>query len=207
VRKSQIKNQGLIFIISGPSGSGKTTLLEKLLARSALKKRLVRSISFTTRPKRSNEQEGRDYFFISQKQFREKQKAKKLLEWTRYLGYYYATAKDFVEKQLKKGKHLAMCLDVKGALQIRRLYPKRVVTIFIQPPSLETLQERIKKRCHRTRKEEVQKRLRLAKTELLAASSYDYCLVNVDLRQVIKELQGIISSKINSLKMKSKFKG
>ena len=199
MRKSQIKNQGLIFIISGPSGSGKTTLLEKLLARSALKKRLVRSISFTTRPKRSNEQEGRDYFFISQKQFREKQKAKKLLEWTRYLGYYYATAKDFVEKQLKKGKHLAMCLDVKGALQIRRIYPKRVVTIFIQPPSLETLQERIKKRCHRTRKEEVQKRLRLAKTELLAASSYDYCLVNVDLRQVIKELQGIISSKINEI--------
>jgi len=197
VKPSQIKNQGLIFIISGPSGSGKTTLLKKLLLVRTLKNRLARSISFTTRPKRSNEKDGEDYFFLSDKQFKEKQKAKKILEWTRYLGCYYATPKDFVEKQLKKGKYLILCLDLKGTLKIKRLYPKDTITIFVMPPSLEALKGRIKKRCNTTKKEEVQKRLKLAQAELLAANRYDYCLVNKELGQVAKELKGIILSKIN----------
>ena len=197
MKPSQIKNQGLIFIISGPSGSGKTTLLKKLLLVRTLKNRLARSISFTTRPKRSNEKDGEDYFFLSDKQFKEKQKAKKILEWTRYLGCYYATPKDFVEKQLKKGKHLILCLDLKGTLKIKRLYPKDTITIFVMPPSLEALKGRIKKRCNTTKKEEVQKRLKLAQAELLAANRYDYCLVNKELGQVAKELKGIILSKIN----------
>lgn len=197
MKPSQIKNQGLIFIISGPSGSGKTTLLKKLLLVRTLKNRLARSISFTTRPKRSNEKDGEDYFFLSDKQFKEKQKAKKILEWTRYLGCYYATPKDFVEKQLKKGKYLILCLDLKGTLKIKRLYPKDTITIFVMPPSLEALKGRIKKRCNTTKKEEVQKRLKLAQAELLAANRYDYCLVNKELGQVAKELKGIILSKIN----------
>ena len=197
MKPSQIKNQGLIFIISGPSGSGKTTLLKKLLLVRTLKNRLARSISFTTRPKRSNEKDGEDYFFLSDKQFKEKQKAKKILEWTRYLGCYYATPKDFVEKQLKKGKYLILCLDLKGTLKIKRLYPKDTITIFVMPPSLEALKDRIKKRCNTTKKEEVQKRLKLAQAELLAANRYDYCLVNKELGQVAKELKGIILSKIN----------
>ena len=198
MKQSQTQKPGLIFIISGPSGSGKTTLLQKLLLTKDLKNILARPISFTTRPRRSSEKEGKDYFFLSQQQFKEQRKAKKILEWTRYLGYYYATPKDFVEKQLKKGKHLVMCLDLKGALRIKRLYLKNAVTIFIMPPSLEALKERIQKRCHRTRKEEIRKRLGLAERELKAASRYDYCLLNEDLAQVVRQLQNVILSKINT---------
>ena len=192
MRKIRNKNQGLIFVVSGPSGSGKTTLLKKILKVKELKNILSRSISFTTRPKRSAEQDKKDYFFIREKQFREKLKAEKILEWTKYLGYYYATPKHFVEQQVKDGKNIALCLDLKGALKIKQLYPKNTVMIFVMPPSLDVLQERIKKRSKKTRKEEIQQRIKLADKEILAAGKYDYCVVNTDLHKVIKELKNII---------------
>lgn len=193
-----MKHKGLIFIISGPSGSGKTTLLKNLLKRRDLRLRFVRAISFTTRPKRSGEREGKDYFFISVRQFEQKKKSKKFLEWTRYLDYYYATSKGFIERQLKKGKNIILCLDLRGSLKIKRLYPKNTVTIFIKPPSLELLHHRIEKRCNRTQKEEIQRRIKLARRELLASRIYDYCLVNKDLAQVTRKLKEIILKEIDS---------
>ena len=187
------EKQGLIFVISGPSGSGKTTLLRNLIQSKILKHKLVKSTSFTTRPKRSGEKKGKDYFFISDNEFRQKRKAKKILEWTRYLGYYYATPKDFVERQVQKGKHVLLCLDLKGVFQIKRLYPKNTVTIFVMPPSLGTLQERIKKRCSKTKKEEIRQRLQLARRELRACRRYDYCVLNKDLNQAVRELKDIIT--------------
>jgi len=181
-----------IFVISGPSGSGKTTLVARLLKERALKRRLVKSVSLTTRPKRSGEREGRDYFFLTPEEFSRRLKAKKILEWTRYLGYDYATLKDFVEAQLAKGKHLVLCLDLRGAERIQELYPKNTVLIFVAPPSLEALWERIKKRCRKTKREEIKKRLRLARREVLAAARYDYCLVNADLRETLERLKQII---------------
>lgn len=157
-----------------------------------LRKKLVRSISFTTRPRRSREKNGEDYFFINETEFRQKLKAKKILEWTKYLGYYYATPRDFVEEQVRKNKQIILCLDLKGAARVKRLYRKNTVTIFIMPPSLETLRKRIEGRCSRTRKEEIKQRLRLARRELLASRKYDYCLVNNSLRRAVKELQRII---------------
>lgn len=190
--RNQIKNRKLIFVISGPSGSGKTTLLKELLKHKELKKRLIKSLSFTTRPQRQGEQNKRDYFFITKAEFKQRRQAKKILEWTRYLGYYYATPRDFLDKQLKKGKHIILCLDLKGALKIKRLYPKNTVTIFIMPPSLEALHNRIEGRCNKTKQEEIKQRLKLAREELLASRKYDYCLVNKNLSQAVKELQGII---------------
>lgn len=198
--RSKSKKRGLIFIISGPSGSGKTTLVKKLLGNKRLKNKLVRSISFTTRPRRSGEEEKKDYFFISEKQFRQEQKTQNLLEWTKYLGYYYATPKDFLQRQLEKAKHVILCLDLKGAFTIKRRYPKDTVTVFVMPPSLDALLERITTRCHKTKKEEVRQRLRLAQEELSACDKYDYCLVNRNLHQAAKELQGIILKEIASLK-------
>ena len=192
MKRNSNKINGLIFVISGPSGSGKTTLLEALLKNKALKKILVKSISFTTRPRRSAERNRKDYFFITGKEFRQQKKAKKILEWTKYLGYYYATPKDFVEGQLKKGRHAILSLDLRGALRIKRLYPKNTVTLFVIPPSLEVLKNRIEGRCHRIAKEEVKQRLRLAQQELRNSYRYDYCLVNKKLQQATKELQGII---------------
>ena len=198
--RKQRKKQGLIFVISGPSGSGKTTLAENLLGNKTLKNKLVRSISFTTRPGRSGERDKKDYFFISEKRFRQEQKAQNLLEWTKYLGYYYATPKEFIERQLHKAKHVILCLDFKGAFTIKRQYPKNTVTIFVMPPSLDTLLHRIATRCNKTKEEEVRQRLRLAQEELSACDRYDYCVVNKDLEQATKQLKGIILKETAYLK-------
>lgn len=179
-------------MVLGPSGSGKTTLAKELLKDKTLNELLVKSTSFTTRPKRSAEGNKKDYFFISAKEFKQKLKAKKILEWTKYLGYYYATPKEFVEKQLKNKKNLLLCLDLKGANKIKQHYPDNSVTIFINPPSLGALRRRIESRCHKTRAEEVSLRLALAKKELQAAYQYDYCIMNKNLRQAIKSLKNII---------------
>jgi len=193
--KSQVtshKLKGLIFVISGPSGSGKTTLVKKLLEERSLKNKLVRSISLTTRPERSGEQDKEDYFFISDERFKRERKAKKIIEWTKYLGYYYATPRDFIERQLNKSKNVLLCLDLKGAFTVKRLYPRNAVTIFVVPPSLDTLLHRITGRCNKTKKEEVRQRLALARQELLAMAKYDYCVANKDLNQATKQLRGII---------------
>jgi len=199
VRK-QSKKQGLVFIISGPSGSGKTTLVENLLGNKTLKNKLARSISFTTRPGRSGEQDKKDYFFISEKRFRQEKKAHNLLEWTKYLGYYYATPKELIERQLHKSKHIILCLDLRGAFTIKRQYPKNTVTIFVMPPSLDTLLHRISTRCNKTKEEEVRQRLRLAQQELSACDRYDYCVVNKDLEGATKQLKGIILKETAHLK-------
>jgi guanylate kinase len=200
MRHSRLR--GLIFVLSGPSGSGKTTLAERALKDRALGRKLVKSISYATRPQRSGEAEGKHYFFITDAQFKKALKAKKILEWTRYLGYYYATPKDFFEAQLKKGKHIILCLDVKGALRIKRHYPKNTVTVFVVPPSLEVLSQRMRSRCSATKTAEIRKRVRLAAQELLSARKYDYCLVNRNLDKVAGELKGLILQKIHSFKEK-----
>ena len=198
--RKQVKKQGLIFIISGPSGSGKTTLAESLLGDAALKNKLVKSISLTTRPRRSGERDKEDYFFISDKRFKQELKTNKILEWTKYLGYYYATPRDFIEGQLYKARNIILCLDLKGAFTIKRRYPRNTVTIFVVPPSLDTLLHRITGRCNKTKKEEVRQRLELAREELSDAGRYDYCVVNKDLNQARKESQGIILKEIAGLK-------
>ncbi|MFA4889892.1 MAG: guanylate kinase [Candidatus Omnitrophota bacterium] len=191
-----MRRQGLIFVISGPSGSGKTTLLKNILRDKNLKKKLSRSVSLTTRPKRSGEFNKKDYFFVSEKQFKQGLKEKKILEWTRYLGYYYATPKGPVDRQLKTGKNVILCLDLKGAERIRQLYPGNNVTIFVKPPTVGVLTHRIKNRCHKTQSEEIRERVKLARKELLGARRYDYSLTNQDLECVTRELKDIISDNL-----------
>lgn len=198
MKAGRVKNTGLIFVISGPSGSGKTTLLKGLLLDRQLKKKLVKSISLTTRQKRSGEQDKRDYFFISQKQFLRLRRLKKILEWTKYLGYYYATPKDVVERNFKRGRNVLLCLDLKGARRIKRMYPGNTTTLFIQPPSLEALKERITKRCRQTDKKEVLERLRLAREEVSTKQGYDYYLVNKNFELALKRLKTIILKKLQT---------
>ncbi|MFA5410725.1 MAG: guanylate kinase [Candidatus Omnitrophota bacterium] len=192
-----MKVKGLIFVISGPSGSGKTTLASNIVKDKTLRKKLRKPVSFTTRFRRSKEKNGRDYFFISEKEFQKQRRGKKILEWTKYLGYYYATPRDFIERELKKGRHIILCLDLKGALKVKRLYSGNTITFFIMPPSLRELHKRIKKRCKRTKHEEVRRRLGLARREIQAARRYDYCLVNKNLREVTGRLKRIILNKIS----------
>ncbi|MDI6758281.1 MAG: guanylate kinase [Candidatus Omnitrophota bacterium] len=190
------KRRGVIFAVSGPSGSGKTTLLKKILGNKKLGNKLIKSISFTTRPRRLRERKDKDYFFISEKEFKQRKAAGEIVEWTKYLDHYYGTPKEFLTRQLGQGKNIILCLDEKGVLSIERLYPKTTVTIFIVPPSISELRERIEARCNKTKKEEIKKRLKLANNELLFSRKYDYRIFNKDLGLAIKELQGIVLSEI-----------
>lgn len=192
------KARGKIFILSGPSGSGKTTLLEKLLQARPLKNKLTKSTSFTTRPPRSKERQGRDYFFISQKQFLRYRRQKKILEWTRYLGYDYGTPRDFVEEALRKNESVLLCLDYRGVVQVRRIYPGVVTTIFILPPSLTELHQRIRQRCSKTCGKEIRLRLAEAKKELALAAKYDYSILNHDLKNAVRQLKKIILSRLSN---------
>ncbi|MCX5706606.1 MAG: guanylate kinase [Candidatus Omnitrophica bacterium] len=194
--KKKPKIKGLIFVVSGPSGSGKTTLLKNLLRERDLRNKLVKSVSVTTRGKRSQEHSGRDYFFVSPGKFQQLNRDKKILEWTKYLGYHYATRKDFVEQALSKGRHVILCLDFKGARKIKKLYPKNTITVFIIPPALKELRRRIEARCAKTKQEEVHRRLKLAKLELRNSHRYNYALVNKDLTKAKKRLKAIILKEI-----------
>jgi len=184
-------NPGKIFVISGPSGSGKTTLLTSLIQDKKIAKTLVKSCSVTTRKKRSRETEAQEYFFVTPGEFKGLLKAKKILEWTRYLGYYYGTPKGPLEEQLKRGKNVGLCLDLKGARILKKLYPQNTVTVFVLPPSLEVLKERIQNRCRHTAQKEVTQRVQLARRELKAADKFDYCILNQKLAVALGELKNI----------------
>ena len=195
-----MRKRGFIFVISGPSGSGKTTLIKNLLKDKGLTNTLAKSVSFTTRPKRANEKNRRDYFFITPQRFKALLRGKKIIEWTRYLGYYYGTPKDFIAQKVAEGKDIILCLDVRGARQLKRLYPQNTRLIFVVPPSVATLQERIIGRCHKTQKQEIQKRLQLAQKEILHGHRYDYQVINKNLTQALRFLKGIILKELQSKK-------
>jgi guanylate kinase len=187
-----VRAKGRIFVISGPSGSGKTTLAASLLEQPDLREKLCRSISITTRLPRTGERNKLDYFFISEAEFKRRLKAKKILEWTTYLGYYYGTDKDFVEDRLRRYKGIVLCLDVVGAMRLKRMYQKRAVTIFILPPSRKELYRRIRQRSISTSEQEIAGRLAVAREEIKAAKEYDYRLVNRDLTKAIERLKRIV---------------
>ncbi len=190
------QKKGLLFVFSGPSGSGKTTLAQAVLADKKFSGKLEKSVSFTTRPRRQGEKERRDYFFISEKEFLQGRKRQKILEWTKYLGYYYGTGRDFVDSRLKERRSLILCLDLKGAARIKALYPDNSVAVFIMPPSLEELARRIENRHRETSRAEIAKRLRLAKNEIKSAPGFDFCVVNGNLAQAVRQLKGIIAKQI-----------
>ncbi len=195
--KSQIK-PGKIFIICGPSGSGKTTLLAGLIKGKKIGKLLVKSRSITTRPRRTGERDKFEYFFVTEPEFKRLLKAKKILEWTRYLGYYYGTPKGPLESKLRSGRNIGLCLDLKGARILKKLYPDNTVTVFVLPPSLDVLKSRIENRCSRTNKKEIARRINLARRELLAASQFDYCVLNQNLRVALGKLKDIFLREINT---------
>jgi len=190
--KTSGKNRGKIFVISGPSGSGKTTLLSLLVKDKKFKDKLQKSVSLTTRKKRLAEKQGRDYFFVTKNQFERKLKAKKILEWTNYLGYYYGTPKEFVDEELAKGRNLGFCLDLRGAGALKKAYPEETIAIFVLPPSLRVLKARIEGRCRSTASSEVLRRLAMARRELKACRRFDYCVLNKNLKVALNKLKKIV---------------
>lgn len=183
---NRLPSEGKIFVISSPSGGGKTTIRKHLLNSCSLSY----SVSYTTRPPREGEKEGEDYLFISQEEFKRKREKGEFIEWTKVLKNYYATARDFLEKELQEGRNVLLEIDVRGAKRIKRMYKKQAVLIFIAPPSFEELERRLKKR--KTEEEERRQRLFLAEKEMQEIDKYDYLVINKNLEECIEDIKAII---------------
>lgn len=188
--KRAAKRKGKIFVISAPSGCGKTTLCRKLLND---KLKLARSISATTRSARRGEKEGVDYFFVSPAEFIAMIDKKDFLEYEENFGYLYGTPKKLVEELLNSGKSVLLSIDVKGAMNVRKLYPKESVLIFILPPSIEALKKRLEERSSDAA-HSILNRLKISRKEIAYKNRYDYTVVNDRLDTAYKKLKSIIIS-------------
>lgn len=181
-------NKGRVYIISGPSGSGKDTLMKKVFEKIP---EIAFSISSITRPMRPGEIEGEKYNFISRERFVEMIANDELLEHNLFVGNYYGTPKAPVVNCIEKGQDMLIEVDVNGATQIREKMPD-VVSVFIMPPSLEVLKNRLTGRGTDSA-EVIEKRLNEALREIAGAVDYDYIVINDDLETAVNDFVSIIS--------------
>jgi guanylate kinase len=182
------------IVISAPSGAGKTSLAHALVERDA---GFAFSISATTRPPRSHEVHGRDYYFVDDPEFDRMIEAAELVEWAEVHGRRYGTPKRSVAQALSQGKNVVLDIDVQGARQVRAAFPDAVL-IFVLPPSVEELRRRLSQRGSETRQER-QRRLTTALAELDAAPEFDFIVVNDDFEGAVKALQTILGSETRRL--------
>lgn len=188
-----LNKKGKLIVISGPSGVGKTTICNELINR---RKNTVYSISATSRRKRKGEKNGREYFFLSKKEFKEWIKEGRFAEYAIVHGHYYGTPKQFLEENLKKGFNVLMDIDVQGAQQLKPLYPDGIY-IFILPPDFQELQHRLLKR-NTDDKKEIKNRLERAKEEMEYLNDYRFVIKNDRLEDTIKEISEIINKEIKN---------
>ncbi|MCX8029112.1 MAG: guanylate kinase [Brevinematales bacterium] len=185
--------KGKIFIISAPSGAGKTTILKNVVSRIP---NLYFSTSVTTRKPREGEVDGVDYYFVNIDRVLEMFKNKELIEWAMVHGNFYGTPVWEVENKINSGKNVIVDVDVKGFLKIKKRYPE-AISIFIIPPSIEELKNRLLKREGKKEfDEELRRRFEKATYEMSFRELYDYIIVNDDLDRAIKELEEIILKNI-----------
>jgi len=182
-----MKKKGILFIISAPSGSGKTTLISRLVDSLG---GVTRSISMTTRPPRVGERDGMDYIFIEKGEFLKRKKKNEFLEWAKVFDEYYGTPKKYIKHLIAKGQDVILNIDVQGAMKIKRL-KMRAVFVFILPPSMEMLRERLVSRSTDS-KNIIKERLRFAKKELSYSHRYDYAVVNNKLETALENLRSIV---------------
>jgi guanylate kinase len=182
-------------VFSAPSGSGKTTLVQHLLSQSLP---LGFSISATSRAPRGKEQNGIDYHFMTPKEFQEKIQQDAFLEYEEvYQGLYYGTLLSELNRLWNQEKHILFDIDVIGGLNIKKKYPNNTLAIFVQPPSIKILEERLKKRATDS-EETIQKRIQKAQMEIEYAPKFDNVLINKDLKTAKKEVVQVVRNFIES---------
>lgn len=187
--------KGKIIILSAPSGTGKSTIISRLLKHSEL--HLGFSVSATSRPPRGQEQHGRDYYFLSNEEFRDKIRKGEFVEWEEvYNGTCYGTLSSEIERLVSSGMNVIMDIDVKGALNVKKRYGSNAMSIFILPPSLEELERRLRARSTDT-EESISKRLSKAKYEMCFAQEFDARIINDNLDRASDDVRSKISEFIN----------
>ena len=187
-RVSQLR-RGILFVVSSPSGGGKGTLIKRVLSTVP---NLGYSVSYTTRPPRNGEVNGREYFFVTTDQFEAMIAAEEFLEWAHVHGKLYGTSRQQVSHEISQGRDIILEVDVQGAASVRRLLPD-AVTIFILPPSLETLRKRLVARGTDS-EEELELRLRNAPDELMNYKAFDFVIINENVDRATSQLRAVINA-------------
>jgi guanylate kinase len=180
-------SKGLVFVLSAPAGTGKTTLVRMLCEEFPC---VTESVSCTTRPPRAGEEPGKDYHFLDKEDFEGKIKKGEFLEYAQVFGSYYGTSKEYVLKEQEKGKHVVLVIDTQGAMKLKEEHFPAVF-VFVSPPSLKELRERLLKR-QADSIESVEQRLSWAEQEMALIPRYDYHIVNDNLPVAYGILRSIL---------------
>jgi guanylate kinase len=184
-----MQQRGQIFVITAPSGTGKTTIIGALRERVS---GIGYSVSHTTREPRDGEIQGKHYYFVARRDFEYMADTNQFVEWAHVYGHLYGTSYSSMESELSSGKDLLLDLDIQGAEAIKRHFSESL-SIFILPPSMEVLEERLRGRATNHR-EDVDLRIRKAADEIKQCGEYDFIVVNEDLAQTVREIEAIILS-------------
>ena len=189
-----VKRKGLLLVVSGPSGAGKGTICKSILEQNDHIKLLV---SATTRKPRTGEVHGVNYFFIDKEEFKKMIEQGEFLEYAQIYDNFYGTPKAAIMETLEKGQDVILEIEMQGARQVKEVYPEGIF-VFVLPPSLKELKNRIVGRGTETA-EEIEKRFSCAFEEIKQIDDYDYFIVNQDVEKSVKELESIISSEKNKV--------
>lgn len=186
---------GKLIVFSAPSGSGKTTIVRHLLGIESLN--LAFSISATSRERRGNEIDGKDYYFLSSKEFKQKIKNGEFLEWEEvYRDNFYGTLKSEIDRIWALGKHVIFDIDVSGGLRIKRKFPEKTLAVFVKPPSIDELKIRLKKRQTESN-DKINMRIAKASAELATAPLFDVVVENGNLNTALTEAETLVSNFLN----------
>ena len=182
---------GKLLIFSAPSGSGKTTLVRYLLKQPELN--LAFSVSATTRPRRGDEEEGENYYFMSRDEFIQNIKDDAFVEWEEvYRDNFYGTLKSEVERLWSEGKNVIFDIDVAGGLRIKRKFPDRTLAVFVKPPSIDELKIRLKKRSTES-DDKINMRIAKASVEMATEPLFDAVIKNYDLEEALQEAHAMVA--------------
>lgn len=185
----KMKHKGILIVVSGFSGAGKGTLMKQLVHTY---ENYALSVSMTTRSPRPGEEEGKDYFFVSKEAFEEKINQEGLIEYAVYCENYYGTPRDYVEKQLEKGRDVILEIEIQGALKVKKKFPAALL-LFVMPPGAAELKKRLEGRGTESL-EVIRKRLKRATEEAEGIEQYDFIVINDKLEECVDKMHSLIQA-------------